>query len=157
MVALVDAADFEWLNQWKWHARKNRGFYAARGSGRKAKREGAPSLIYMHRLICPVPDGFVADHINGNSLDNRRCNLRVATFTQNAVNVRHRRNKFGFRGVALATSSGRFAASTRKDGRNMHIGVFDTPEEAARAYDAAVLAIHGPLACLNFPDERQAA
>lgn len=152
-VALVDAADYEWLNQWRWRARRSRGVvYAVRSAGRAARREGAACLIFMHRLVCEVPEGEVPDHKNGDGVDNRRCNLRAATFTQNAVNARHRYNKTGYRGVTVASSSGRFVARTRDGGRNIPLGAYATPEEAARAYDAAARRLHGEFARLNFPE-----
>ena len=72
--AIVDDTDFEWLNQWKWHARKCRGkVYAAR---RRRKEEGTGSeIMLMHREILGTPPGMDSDHINRDTLDNRRSNL----------------------------------------------------------------------------------
>jgi dTMP kinase len=72
-VALVDDDDFEELNQFKWHVKKdhNRAFYAARVTPRPNRR-----LIFMHRQILKdIPEGMEVDHVNGNGLDNRRSNL----------------------------------------------------------------------------------
>src|SRR4051812_32510094 len=82
----VDDADFEWLNQWKWHL--STSGYATRtqyikGSGRKNQKN---IIIRMHRLIMNCPEGLFVDHINGNKLNNRRANLRLATQTDNHQN-----------------------------------------------------------------------
>lgn len=95
MVALVDAADFEWLNQWKWQAtcsrdsfRKRLKWYACRYETVKFKtRPSKRKKIYMHRLIVGFPKGKVVDHASGDGLDNRRKNLSPATYYRNAKNT----------------------------------------------------------------------
>lgn len=97
--ALVDDEDYEWLNQWKWRL-SNCG-YATRteylGGGKKNQKQRG---ISMHKLINNTPDGFHTDHINRNKLDNRRCNLRTATVSQNIINAKGwKNNTSGRRGV----------------------------------------------------------
>lgn len=88
------------------------------------------------------------DHINRNSLDNRRQNLRVATTSQNSVNcLKSHRNTSGYKGVNFI--KGRWRATVG----NKHIGVFDNPIDAARAYDAVMIEKYGEFAYLNFPDD----
>lgn len=90
---LVDIEDFESLNTFSWNRRKNGGTcYAVR----RIKEKGVAKIIWMHREISGVAAGLMVDHINGNGLDNRRCNLRGATNAQNQWN---RRSKKRFRGV----------------------------------------------------------
>lgn len=94
MVALVDAADFEWLNSFNWQVsfsddtfRKTRKYYASRWEVKKFKtRTSKRRKIYMHRFIMGEPYRKVVDHLNGNGLDNRRANLKTATYMQNAQN-----------------------------------------------------------------------
>ena len=84
-VAIVDADDYEWLSQWKWSARFcNSIWYAVRGSTCGGKRKD----FSMHREILGLRagDGREVDHINRNSLDNRRINLRVSTRKENCAN-----------------------------------------------------------------------
>src|SRR5208282_311362 len=89
-VALVDIADFEWLNQWKWTAQwseSNQCFYAIRRPGKSA--DGKRHKIWMHRLILGLMlrDEREGDHIKtGKTLDNRRANLRIANHSQNVSN-----------------------------------------------------------------------
>jgi len=82
-VALVDDEDFEYLNQFKWCAAKLSGiFYAVRN----APRDGKRYMYFMHRVIMQTPDGMQTDHKSGETLDNRRCNLRVCSVMQNGHN-----------------------------------------------------------------------
>lgn len=82
----------------------------------------------------PIPDGMVIDHINGNGLDNRIDNLRVACKRVNALNtVKIRNNKTGLTGV-VALPSGRFMAQRNDMGKKRYLGSFDTAEEAHQAY-----------------------
>lgn len=90
LFALVDDADFEWLSQWKWHASlSSRGtkWYAVRNE----RVNGETIRTRMHRVIMgvdPKPtDGMVVDHINHNSLDNRRENLEIVSQTENMRRV----------------------------------------------------------------------
>ena len=146
--AIVDAADFDWLNQWKWYARWDktiRSFYAARNVGKPCIK-----TLYMHQLILPVPKGMRRDHANRNTLDNRRINLRPANKSQSAINQGRRKdNTSGFKGVAK--EGRRWFARLQVNGKIKRYGTFDSPEDAARAYDKAALSIFGEFAYLNFP------
>lgn len=142
-VVLVDDADAALVTAHPW--------WAADGAGRTRyamTRGGVP----MHRLIMGAPKGAEVDHVNGNGLDNRRANLRLATRAQNAKNrpaqegcaspfkgVMVRR---GRRGVA-------FLAAIQQDRARLKIGSYVSEHEAARAYDAAARLFHGKFARTN--------
>jgi hypothetical protein len=83
LYAIVDAADYEWLSKYKWTA-------LIVGDKAYAIRSHKGKTILMHREIMQPPPGMVVDHINGVSLNNRRCNLRVCTPLQNRYNSRPR-------------------------------------------------------------------
>lgn len=87
------------------------------------------------------------DHRNLNGLDNRRENLRPATFGQNRAN-RRGWSRTGYKGVRQRPS-GRWQAEIRADGHKRYLGTFDTPEEAAAAYSTAAMTIWGEYARTN--------
>lgn len=152
LTALVDDADYQSLARHRWFAQSGkvngeRTFYAARS----VRDGGKKRLVYMHHLLLDAPVGLQRDHENGNTLDNRRHNLRVATSTQNQAN-RSTWGSTGFKGVEF--NGGRFAARIKAGSKREYLGRFDTAEGAARAYDAAALRVFGEYARLNFPASR---
>lgn len=145
-VALVDAADYETLAQWKWRAeRGGHTFYAGCGGGTYPR-------MSMHRIIMGDPKGMLVDHINHNGLDNRRSNLRICTRAENGRNrkpdlrVKSSRHK----GVWWSTEKSRWLAKIYVNGKRICLGTFTVEDDAARSYDAAALVHHGAFACLNF-------
>lgn len=151
--ALVDAADYDWLMQWKWRAQFNEhteSFYALRFMSDKKGNEQAQG---MHRDILGLNPGDdrQGDHRNRNTLDNRRHNLRTANAQQNSCNRKRRKdNSSGFVGVYAAGKMG-FRAIAYSRGKNFHLGYFSTAEEAARARDVAAEKLHGEFAHINIP------
>lgn len=147
--AVVDASDYEWLSQWKWLLKDKR--YAARG--RRNSDPPGGQFVYMRREVLGLGCGgdLRPDHINGDALDNRRCNLRACTQAENVRNRRpHRSGSLGFKGIRRQRSG--FCAQIMVDGRRHYSGQFKTAEAAARAYDGMARKFHGEFACLNFPD-----
>jgi hypothetical protein len=92
------------------------------------------------------PEGLQVDHIDGDGLNNRRSNLRVATKQQNNWNVKRDGRLKG-----VYPSGTRWAARINLNGKEIHLGVHATIEEAAHVYDAAAIHYFGEYACLNFP------
>lgn len=107
-------------------------------------------LGYLHRRIAQPPPGFVVDHKNGNGLDNRRENLRIATTYQNSSN-KERWGAVGVRGVIQVGRRYR-ARITTLTGRKS-LGYYGTKEEAGAAYDTAAREIFGEFAWVNGPQK----
>lgn len=145
LVAMVDDCDYAAVTKFKWHARwheQTQGFYAQRMTSRKL---GKQRSIQMHREILDAPAGLQVDHINGDTLDNRRSNLRLATNAQNVMNSGVRAdNHSGFKGVSRSRSG--WVARVTLSGKTTYLGWFKTPEEAHAAYSASAKVMHGEFA-----------
>lgn len=144
-VALVSDRDYEELAQYKWHAHWDGwNWYAARNA---PTVNGKRATIKMHQVLC----GEGSDHIDGNGLNNQRENLRPATRSQNMFNRRLNKNSdSGFKGVNRRKDRNKWVAYIKVNGKQQHLGYFDTAEEAGRAYDVAARELHGKFARLNF-------
>lgn len=138
-VAVVDDADYEWLNQWEWSYATNG--YAVR------RIPGTTKIVSMHRQIMGEPEEYFVDHINRDTLDNRRSNLRVATAAESIRNTSSRGGTSIFKGVRRSRT--RWAATIQIDGESHFLGHFLTQREAADAYNRAAQELFGPFACLN--------
>lgn len=110
-------------------------------------------MVLAHRLAWFLETGNVPpriDHRNRDKKDNSWTNLREATAQQNAANSpRREHNASGFKGVHLCKATGRYRAQLKFDGRNIHLGRYDTPEQAAAAYDAKAVELHAGFAGTN--------
>ena len=149
-VAIVDTADYEWLSQYKWFAQwntKTRSFYALRH--RPKSKERNVGTIPMHREILGLDPGDPrqGDHADsGQTLDNRRKNLRVSTAEQNQHNRRrNRNNKTGYKGVSIFRK-GQWRADIRVNGKTLFLGLHATPELAYEAYCEAAVKYRGEFA-----------
>ncbi len=91
-----------------------------------------PKKQFLHRFITHAPKGKVVDHINRNTLDNRRENLRVVTIQENLWNQRRGSNKTGHTGVSIAYK-GKYSAQIKVNYKKIHLGIFNTIAEALRA------------------------
>lgn len=146
--AFIDESDFNLISAYKWCARWDKctsGFYAMRVEVTNRKFKS----IYMARLIMGLERGDkrTVDHINHNTLDNRRQNLRVCTKAQNCMN-RGTWSKTGFKGVSRV-SDNCFMAEIKANGERVYLGCRRTPELASELYKEAAIRLHGSFACLS--------
>jgi len=134
--ALIDESDVPIVGDFKWFANpvrtsvKNptKRYVYPCSYGATQDRQYA----YLHRFLMQPPEGFVVDHLDGNTLDNRRSNLRVCSRRENNCNLeRHRSGKML---GASRTRHGKFTARITVDGKNFYIGTFDTEHESHQAY-----------------------
>ncbi len=143
--ALVDDADFEYLNQFRWQYTDG---YARRD---KVNIKGTPrGKIHMHRVVMNTPLGMETDHINGDKCDNRKSNLRICTKSQNNANRGlAANNTSGYKGVTWDKNRGKWFAQTKLLQKKVNLGYFDTKEEAALAYNEFIKENFGSFARLN--------
>ncbi|MGD0551094.1 MAG: AP2 domain-containing protein [Sedimentisphaerales bacterium] len=108
----------------------------------------------LHREIMNAPKGLLVDHENGDTLDNRRANLRLATHFQNTCNRRKTKSKTASRFVGLCweKTSSRWVTHIQVHGKKIYLGRFKSEIDAAKAYDEAAKKYHGAFAHLNFPE-----
>ncbi len=142
---LVDQSDYEALAQFTWR-RISAGSGRASCVGRGSREGGKFHLILMHRVL--LPGARIVDHINRNPMDNRRCNLRAATHSQNRANSGSRPHGAPLKGVTKA-NGGKFQAQINYQGTARYLGRFTTPEEAHAAYCREAVRIHGEFACFG--------
>lgn len=143
--ALIDHDDAEVVLRHNWH--RNRRGYAAT----ILRSESGKKPCKMHIMIMgypPSPD-LTVDHANRDVLDNRRSNLRWATATEQLANTKRLGTASGYKGVLRHHFKWRAVINVNK--KRLHLGLFATPEDAARAYDAAAIEAWGDFAHTNFP------
>lgn len=141
---IVDDNMYDDLSRYKWHLSYG---YAIRGSMHRGKR----TKLLMHRYINKTPGHMGTDHINGNKLDNRKCNLRSVTPSQNQRNISWwRSNTTGYRGVQIShRKSNPYRAVIYIDGKRISLGNFPTAIEASNAYSSAARIYHGEFSYIN--------
>lgn len=150
-VAIVDDEDYERLCGYKWYAQfsdHTRSYYAARRLPWDA--DGHRSVLYMHREVIRAAAGTRVDHINHDTLDQRKSNLRVCTIGQNGSNRKlQTNNSSGYKGVDWRKADRKWRAQIQVHGKSIHIGYYDSPVDAARAYDESAAVYHGKFALTN--------
>lgn len=147
--AIIEEADAEEIGNYTWTASTSTKSEYALRKGRK----GEPKTVHMHRIIARAKPGEIVDHINRNTLDNRRSNLRLCTAAQNVINRGYSKpgKTSKFRGVSWNKKDRKWVAQIGAKGGHIRLGYFKDEVEAAKAYDKAAVELHESFACLNFP------
>ena len=176
--AIVDAEDYDMVieavttinpsgskrkNTGKWYIHDTnayKGYHEIPYAVAKSRK------MSIHRLVMNPPDDMYVDHINGDTLDNRKKNLRICTPRENRTNSRPRRDSLtGLKGVHILSEhrlgtgfrSAPFRAQIAHPDRRstkMHIGYYATTEEAAEAWDVKAVEFYGEFANLNYPEKK---
>lgn len=117
------------------------------------------TVVLLHRFILgELCRGFVVDHIDGDTMNNSKANLRICTQRQNTMNRGPNRNGSSvFKGVHWRGDLGKWRARIMVERRGIHLGVFADEVDAARAYDDAALKHFGSFGRLNFPRKGESA
>jgi len=159
LVALIDAADAPLVREYSWHLKTQ----AARPDHIYAQTSmrlpgGRKKSVLLHRMIMDARPGEVVDHVNGDTLDCRRKNLRLATARGNSTNVTSSKNqkRGGYKGVSWNQNAGKWeagicAGEVKSNGkrRRLYLGLFENERDAARAYDEAAKYYFGSFAAVN--------
>lgn len=146
--AIIDADDVPLVEGFDWHAlvqRRRDGLVRAVYAIRSAPQAGGKRRhLWMHRVILSLDEDAYGDHVDGNGLDNRRCNLRPATGTQNRQNLRlAANNTSGIKGVSWAAREQRWRSVIRVNGGYVSLGYYANLDAAAEAYAQASAKLHG--------------
>lgn len=142
-VAVVDDDDFNFLSQHRWHYMTVG--YAARRDGRVGWK-----VVYLHRLIIGAKKGEEVDHINGNTLDCRKGNLRIVNRSHNMANTCLRStNTSGYKGVSFDKRRNKWYAEITVNYKKIHLGRYVDIIEAAKVYNEAAKKYFGEFARLN--------
>ena len=136
-VALVDDEDFEYLNQWKWHAEKGKCTFYAKRTVPIGK--GKYTTLRMHEIIAGkgIKHISTADHIDGDGLNNQKNNLRIVTHRQNMQN-KHLAKTSRFPGVCFDKNRNKWTSQINKGNNHQNLGRFSTEDEAFEVYRKAV-------------------
>ena len=137
MVALVDDEDFAALNKFTWH------YSTGYARSNISVQEGRKKIISMHRIINRTPSGFITDHIDRNTLNNTRKNLRTVTRSQNAFNIKiPKSNTSGHIGVHWHKYAKKWRSYIEVNGRRIHLGLYELKKLAIKARESAKKRYH---------------
>lgn len=135
---LIDTEDLDRISKYCWCEDKQ---------GYIRSNIGDRTYVYLHRFVLNIDDKRIIDHINRDRKDNRRMNLRIATYQQNNMNRGVNQNsKTGVKGVRKSKNGKRYIASIVKNYQNIHIGTYDTLEEARQARIKKEIELFGEFA-----------
>lgn len=150
-LTLVDEEDYAWLMQWNWRFHWTGYAVRTESLGDQSIKFRPRRMIHMHRRIMEEPEGLEIDHINGDRSDNRRSNLRIGTRSQNCQNSLKRANPTSskYKGVSWIQAHGKWSARIKHNNKLIHLGYFDTEDEAGCAYNVAALNLYGEWAKVN--------
>ncbi len=143
-ICIIDDQDAKLFEKHKWHLVNG---YAQTEVG--SRRNGTRKTLRLHRLIMNAGSGQMIDHKNRNPLDNRRSNLRFCDKSTNGMNrPAQSNNTSGFKGVSFHKPRGRWRAYITVMKKTRHLGLFDTADDAHKAYIKAAEQLHKEFICV---------
>jgi len=153
----IDGEDFDKIKEYTWGVNYNKNADSFYIKTNKRLDINKRTVILLHRLIMNYPKNMVIDHINGNTLDNRKENLRVCTIGENSCNCKKYSNgKLSkFKGVSFDKNVKKYKAYIKKNRKYIHLGYFMTEKEASEAYDVASKKYHGEYSKTNYKLQKE--
>jgi hypothetical protein len=149
-VAIVDDEDYERLSKHKWRSNFSKNTNSCYAIRHSPMVNGTRHTVPMHREVMNANPGETIDHINHNTLDQRKENLRVCTVQQNQANRKMiSTNTSGYKGVVWQRRHKKWRAQIRFNGKLIGLGYYDTALDAALTYDRAAVEYHGEFALTN--------
>ena len=135
----VDDEDFEMLSKFNWNPFGHKKQYFV------SRNKSENKMIYMHRILIGAEEGQIVDHINGHPFDNRKCNLRICTQTENHMNqkIQQRKKSSMFKGVGFHKWANKFRVYIKINQKATQFGLFDNQHDAAFAYDMKAFELFG--------------
>jgi hypothetical protein len=152
---IIDRDDYEKIMDYPWTA----AYCKETKSYRAISRDLSGKVVRMHRVLLNVNDNkLYVDHIKHDTLDNRKCNLRICTHAENNMNrsIQHN-NTSGYKGVCFNKRASKYQVSIWVKNNINYLGLFENKIDAAKAYDDAAIKYYGEFAKLNFPKENSEA
>ena len=147
-ITLVDDEDYDQLNQYKWQLDSSG---KGEGYARTNLYTNKKTIVKrMHQFLIDTPKGMQTDHIDRNSLNNQKSNLRIVTRSQNNMN-RSKQNGclHKYKGVKFHKKLDKWEARIKKDKKLYYLGLFKNEIDAAKAYNKKAIEFFGEYACLN--------
>lgn len=147
---LIDDEDYDKIKNYNWfpYYDSHVDNYYIRANAPRNK--GNSKTIFLHRFILNNPDNTMVDHINGDTLDNRKCNLRICTKSQNMMNrKKHKKCSSIFKGVCWNKQNKKFKAQIQIDNKKIYLGLYNSEYEAAEVYNRYARKHFGEFARLN--------
>jgi hypothetical protein len=149
---IIDSEDLEIFKKYKWNICNKKGTLYILSF---IKINGKRKTIYYSRVITNAPDNVIVDHIDGNTLDNRKCNLRFVNKKQNAQNMKSNKNSTSkYKGVSFDKQRKLWRVVLKVDMKQIYIGRFNLEKDAALAYNKSALQYFGEYARLNKIEEQ---
>jgi hypothetical protein len=147
---LIDDDDYELINDYKWFKLKVKNtsdFSKVYFRAHYGYNNGKQVIVLLHRLIMGNPSNMVIDHINGDILDNRKCNLRQCKQSDNRKNsIISRNSSSGYKGVSWHRATKKWRSRITLNKKQIVLGYFNDKEEAYIAYCNAAPIYHGEFA-----------